>query len=58
VHENNHFKNHADTDIRKKYMEFTVFMTSLNNTLELDRTAGIEQLAQRIHDLCMAAAKV
>lgn len=40
-------------------MEFTVFMTSLNQTLELDNhSTGIEQLAARIHDLCMIAAKV
>jgi len=39
-------------------MRFSVFMEALNNNLDLDRTASVEQFARRIHDLVMAAAKV
>lgn len=58
VQENNYFKNFDPMDIRKRYMQFSVFMESLNNTLGLDRTASVEQFAARIHDLVMAAGKV
>lgn len=58
VHENNYFKNHQAEDIRKRYMQFSVFMEQLNNTLGLDRSATVEQFASRVHDLVMAAAKV
>lgn len=58
VHENNYFKNHDPADIRKRYMQFSVFMEQLNSTLGLDRSASVEQFATRVHDLVMAAAKV
>lgn len=55
VQENNHFKYHEPQEVRKKYMEFTVFMTALNQTLELNKDATVEQFAARIHDLVMRA---
>jgi len=57
VHENNHFKNHSPDDLRKRYLQFTVFMEQLNFILELKRDATVEQFATRVHDLVMAAAK-
>lgn len=58
VHENNYFKDYDPREVRKKYMEFTVFMTALNQTLCLDKNSGVEQFSARVHDLVMAAAKV
>lgn len=57
MHENNYFKEHEPHVIRRKYMEFTVFMTALNQTLELDKSNDVNKFAARIHDLVMAAAK-
>jgi len=46
-------------DIRKKYMEFSVFMTHLNAVLELERhSTDINLFGKRISDLCQIAAKV
>jgi len=52
--ENNFFINHSVEDIRKKYLQFTVFMEQLNNVLELDRFASVEQFANRIRDIVIA----
>lgn len=55
VNEDNHFKGHDVEVIRKKYLKFTVFMESLNDVLELDRFATVDQFAKRIVDLVHAA---
>lgn len=58
VHENNYFKDSGADDLRKRYLRFSVFMEELNNTLELNRDASVEQFAQRVHDLVMATQKI
>jgi len=51
VHENNHFKDHEIEQVAKKYLQFTVYMEALNEVLELDRYATVEQFARRIAHL-------
>jgi len=51
VHENNFFKDHETAVIKKKYLQFTVFMEALNEVLELDRYATVETFARRIQHL-------
>jgi len=54
VHENNHFKDHDKDDLRKRYTRFSILMEYLNENLELDRHASVEQFAHRIRDLVYA----
>jgi len=49
--ENNYFTDHEDAQIKKKYLQFTVFMEALNQVLELDRYATVETFAIRIRHL-------
>lgn len=58
MQENNHFKTFEPEEIRVRYMRFSVFMEALNNNLDLDRSATVEQFARRISDLVQAAATV
>jgi len=50
-HESNYFKDHEIPVIKKKYLQFTVFMEALNEVLELDRYATVETFARRIQHL-------
>jgi len=51
VHENNYFANHENAVVKKKYLQFTVFMEAMNEVLELDRYATVEVFARRIQHL-------
>jgi len=53
----NHFQ-HTDVEvIRKKYLQFTVYMEALQDVLELDRFATIDQFAHRVRDIVLATNK-
>lgn len=54
VHENNHFKDHDLEIVRKKYVRFSILMELVNDDLELQKTATVEQFAHRIRDLVQA----
>lgn len=58
MHESNHFRNLTDEEIRKRYLQFSVFMEQVNNTLGLDRYATVDQFAARVNDLVTAASTV
>lgn len=51
AHENNYFRDHSEEQIREKYIKFTVFMDSLNSTLELTPSATVDIFVTRINDL-------
>lgn len=51
----NHFSGREIEEVRSKYIKFSVFMESLNETLELGRHSNIEEFALRIRDLVIAA---
>lgn len=51
VQENNYWKNHELEQIKKKYLQFTVFIEAINEVLELDRYATVETFARRIAEL-------
>jgi len=51
VQENNYFADHENAVIKKKYLQFTVFMEAMNEVLELDRYATVETFARRIQHL-------
>lgn len=55
VQENNYFKNHPEDELRKRYLKFNAFMETMYETLELPRNATMEQFAQRVYDIVMAA---
>lgn len=57
MNEDNHFRNHDVSIIRKKYLQFTVYMEALNEVLELPREATVEQFSRRIHDIVLATNK-
>jgi len=57
IQENNHFRDHSVEEIRKKYLQFTVYMEALNAVLELPIDATLGQFSTRIHDLVMATNK-
>jgi len=40
--------------VKKKYLQFTVYMEALNNVLGLDKWANVEDFAMRIIDLMYA----
>jgi len=42
-------------DVRVRFMDFSVLMKHVMNTLELDRHASVDQLSIRIRDLVIAA---
>jgi len=56
VHENNYFKGFPPDDLKKRYLQFSVFMEQVNNTLDLTREATIDQFSRRVHDIVMANA--
>jgi len=55
VHENNYFKDMPLEEVRNRYVKFSVFMTEVNQALDLENhTATIDQMAHRIRDLVYA----
>lgn len=58
MNEDNFFMNHSKESIAKKYMQFTVHMEALNETLELDNNVTLEIFALRVRDLIYAANTV
>jgi len=51
----NFFAAHHPGEIQKKYIQFSVFMEHLLIVLELPRAASMEQVANRIRDIVVAA---
>jgi len=51
----NFFSAHHPGEIQKKYIQFSVFMEHLLQVLELPRAASMEQVANRIRDIVIAA---
>jgi len=58
VHENNYFKDMPAEDIRRRYMKFSVMMEGVNESLDLTRSANVDQFALRVRDLVLATQKV
>jgi len=58
VHENNYFKDMSVEDIRRRYMKFSVMMEGVNEALDLNRSANVDQFALRVRDLVLATQKV
>lgn len=57
IHPNNYFIKYEAEENRKRYLKFSIFMEELNNTLDLQRGATVEQFAGRIADLVTAVQK-
>jgi len=53
----NYFQNMEVEIIRKKYLQFTVYMEALQDVLGLDRYATIDQFAHRVRDIVLATNK-
>jgi len=53
----NYFQKMEVEIIRKKYLQFTVYMEALQDVLELDRYASIDQFAHRVRDIVLATNK-
>jgi len=58
VHESNYFVKTPKMEIRRKYMQYSVFMEAINNTLGLPITSSLDDFAKRVNDLIEAARKV
>lgn len=56
--EENYFRDHDVELVRKKYIQFTVYMEAMNQVMELGLNASVEDFAFRIRDLVEAAQKV
>jgi len=57
VPEENHWQNHDEELIKKKYLQFMVMIEYLNNVLELPMDSKMSDLMKRSHDLYLVNAK-
>jgi len=53
----NYFQNMEIELIRKKYIQFTVYLEALYEVLELSRLSTVDQFAHRIRDIVIASKK-
>lgn len=53
--DDNHFRDMDITEIRQRFLEFSVLMKLLYNSIDLGRNASPEEFAKRMSDISYAA---
>jgi len=52
--ENNFYYGRQTKEVRRRYMQFSVFMEAMNESLELPQNSSPEDMTRRINDLMTA----
>lgn len=54
LHEDNHFQNHSQDEVRKKYLQWMVISEYMNQILELPHNSTFQELGNRAYQLFQA----